>query len=565
MNLNLKAQAQNTYDVIVVGSGISGGWAAMEMTKKGQKVLLLERGRQVEHVTDYPTANLAPWELEHRGKKTLADEERYKLSARNYGVSEANKHFYVDEVDFPYVQTQNEYFVWARGYQVGGRSLIWGRQCYRFSDLDFEANAKEGVGVDWPIRYKDIAPWYSYAERFVGITGSKEGLPHLPDGEFLKPMEMSCLEKHVSAEIHKQYPDRRMIIGRTANLTEAKEGRGVCMYRNMCDRGCPYGGYFSSNSATLPVAMQTGNLTLRPHSIVLNVLYDETTQKAKGVTVLDAENGETHEYYARIIFLNASTIGTTLIMQNSTSSRFPNGLGNDSGALGHYLMTHHKSSVGGEYDGFLDNYFFGRRANGIYVPRFRNVTTAHPDFLRGYNFQGGGSRPRRNGMSFEGFGAELKAYMQSPADGWRFTLSSFGEQLPYYENAVQISPTLRDKQGGPVAEITFEWKENEFKMAKDAVEQGIEMLEKAGLTKVKGGDLDPPKSTVHEVGTARMGHDPKTSVLNKHNQVWGCSNVFVTDGACMPSVSCVNPSLTYMALTARACDFALSEMQKQNL
>lgn len=564
MNLNLKARQQNTYDAIVVGSGISGGWAAMELTKKGLKVLLLERGRMVEHVTDYPTAMLAPWELPHRGKLTTEEEENYAIQSRNYGVNAENKHFYVDEKENPYVQPKNDLFVWARGHQVGGRSLIWGRQCYRFSDLDFEANAREGVGVDWPIRYKDIEPWYAYAEKFAGISGSKENLPHLPDSIFLPPMEMNCVEKYTAAEIAKRYPDRRMIIGRVAHLTTPKEGRGVCQFRNMCSRGCPYGGYFSTNAATLPEAVKTGNLTLRPFSIVTKVLYDDTKQKAAGVEVLDAETGETFEYYARLVFLNASTISSTMIMLNSTSSRFPDGMGNESGQLGKNLMTHHKASVSGRFDGFKDRYVFGRRANGIYIPRFQNVHDKHPDFLRGYNYQGNGSRPRQNGG--EGFGVDFKQRMLSLSDSWSLGLTSFGEQLPYEDNLVRASKEVKDKYGMPAPEIHFEWKENELKMAKDSVLQGIDMLEGAGFKEVKSSYGDPmPRSTVHEVGTARMGNDPKQSILNGNNQMHAVRNVFNTDGACMPSVSCVNPSLTYMALTARACDYAVGEMKKGNL
>jgi choline dehydrogenase-like flavoprotein len=563
MNLNIRATDEHTYDAIVVGSGISGGWAAMELTKKGLRVLLLERGPQVEHGKDYPTAMKTPWEFEHRGRLPLADRPKYELTNRNYNVNEGNRHFYVDEQESPYVQTRNETFVWARGHQVGGRSLTWGRQCYRWSDLDFEENMRDGAGVDWPIRYRDIQPWYGYVERFVGISGSREGIPHLPDSEFLAPMQMNCLEKHVAGQVEKIFPDRRMIIGRVANLTEPLTGRGLCQYRNLCDRGCPFGGYFSTNSATLPVALQTGLLTLRPQSIVLNVICDENAGLAKGVTVLDAETGQTYEYFSRLVFLNASTVSTAMIMLNSVSNRFPNGLGNDSGELGHNLMTHHKTGVGGRYDGFTDQYYAGRRANGIYVPRFRNVKDKHPDFVRGYNYQGGASRPRNSPANAPAsFGAALKKHLTTPADHWSMGLTSFGEQLPDHSNFVRPSAEVRDKWGLPVPEITFEWKDNDRRMSRDAIQQGLEMLEQAGFKDVKVNVGDPePMSTVHEMGTARMGRDPKTSVLNAHNQVHAVPNVFVTDGACMTSCSSVNPSLTYMALTARACDYAVKTLK----
>lgn len=563
MMLNLKATAQNTYDAIVVGSGISGGWAAKELTQKGLKTLLLERGRDVKHVTDYPTAQQAPWELEHHGRLSLADSEKYRLTMRNYGVNEGNKHFYVDEQENPYVQTRNEVFVWPRGHQVGGRSLTWGRQVYRWSDLDFEANLKDGAGIDWPIRYKDIEPWYRYVEKFVGVSGTKENMPHLPDSDYIAPMQMNCLEKHVAGQVQQLYGDRRIIIGRVANLTQPVGNRGLCQFRNMCDRGCPFGGYFSSNAATLPVAMQTGRLTLRPQSIVLNVLYDEKTKRAKGVTVLDAETGKTYDYFAKVIFLNASTISTAMILLNSVSNRFPNGLGNDSGELGHNLMTHHKTQVNGRYEGFTDQYYYGRRANGIYVPRFRNVTDKQPDFTRGYNYQGGASRPRNNPADGPGFGAELKEFVSRPADHWTMSLTSFGEQLPDHDNFVRPSRTVKDKWGVPVPEIHFEWKDNERKMSKDAMNQAVEILEKTGFKDVRITIGNPePMSTVHEMGTARMGRDPKTSVLNARNQLHAVPNVFVTDGACMTSCSSVNPSLTYMALTARASDYAV-KMLKQ--
>jgi choline dehydrogenase-like flavoprotein len=555
----------NTYDAIVVGSGISGGWAAMELCKKGLKTIVLERGRQVEHVKDYPTTNLAPWELLHRNRNTNKIKEDQHIQVRGF-CNEANSHFFVNDKEHPYVQKKP--YDWIRGYHVGGRSLMWGRQCYRWSDLDFEANAKDGHGVDWPIRYKDIAPWYSYVERFAGISGSKEGLPQLPDGDFLPPMEMNALETHVSESIKQKFTDgRRMIIGRVANLTRGWNGRGPCQYRNLCDRGCPFGGYFSSNSATLPVAASTGNLTLRPHSIVMEVMYDKEKKKAKGVRIIDENTNESTEYFAKIIFLNASTLGSTSILLNSVSDVFPNGMGNSSDQLGRNLMDHHYHvGAGGSYDGLKDKVIFGRRPNGIYVARFRNINekTKRSDYLRGFGYQGGASR----GMSLnaDGIGAELKEQMIE-AGNWSFWLGSWGEQLPHPDNRVTLSKTERDKWGLAQLEIDCEWKENEIAMRKDMMNSAAEMLEAGGLKDIYtfNDEKAYPGLCIHEMGTARMGNDPKTSVLNKWNQVHEVKNVFNTDGACMTSSACQNPSITYMALTARATDYAVSELKKGNL
>jgi choline dehydrogenase-like flavoprotein len=563
-NVNGKAKEQNTYDAIVVGSGISGGWAAKELCEKGLKTIVLERGRNVEHLKDYPTTNMAPWELLHRNRLSKKQKEDQHIQVRGF-CNEANSHFYVNDKEHPYVQTKP--FDWIRGYHVGGRSLMWGRQCYRWSDLDFEANAKESIGADWPIRYRDIAPWYSYVERFVGISGSKEGLPQLPDGEFLPPMEMNCLEKHIAENIKKNYTDRRMIIGRVANLSRGWNGRGPCQYRNMCDRGCPFGGYFSSNSATLPVALATGNLTLRPHAIVMEVLYDKDKKKATGVRIIDEQTMKTEEYYAKIIFLNASALGSTYIMLNSKSDAFPNGLGNSSDQLGRNLMDHHYH-VGayGTYEGFKDHYYYGRRPNGIYVPRFRNMDekTKQKDYLRGFGYQGGAVR-NRVGQE-DGIGAELKESLTELGD-WTMWIGGWGEHLPYEDNRVTLSKDKKDKWGLPLLEIDCVFKENEKAMRKDMMNSAAEIMEKAGLKNINTFD-DPeanPGLCIHEMGTARMGNDPKTSVLNKWNQVHEAKNVFNTDGACMTSSANQNPSVTYMALTARACDYAVSEMKKGNL
>jgi len=555
----------NTYDAIVVGSGISGGWAAMELCKAGLKTIVLERGRQVEHVKDYPTTNLAPWELLHRNRNTNKIKEDQHIQVRGF-CNEANSHFFVNDKEHPYVQKKP--YDWIRGYHVGGRSLMWGRQCYRWSDLDFEANAKDGHGVDWPIRYKDIAPWYSYVERFAGISGSKEGLPQLPDGDFLPPMEMNALETHVSESISQKFTDgRRMIIGRVANLTRGWNGRGPCQFRNLCDRGCPFGGYFSSNSATLPVAASTGNLTLRPHSIVMEVMYDKEKRKAKGVRIIDENTKESIEYFAKIIFLNASTLGSTSILLNSVSEVFPNGLGNSSDQLGRNLMDHHYHvGAGGSYDGFKDKVIFGRRPNGIYVARFRNIDekTKRSDYLRGFGYQGGASR----GMNWngDGIGTGLKEQMTEPGE-WSFWLGSWGEQLPHPDNRVTLSKTENDKWGLPQLEIDCEWKENEIAMRKDMMNSAAEMLEAGGLKDIYtfNDEKAYPGLCIHEMGTARMGNDPKTSVLNKWNQLHEVKNVFNTDGACMASSACQNPSITYMALTARAADYAISELKKGNL
>jgi choline dehydrogenase-like flavoprotein len=563
--INTKSVLQHTYDAIVVGSGISGGWAAKELCEKGLKTLVLERGRNVEHIKDYPTASMAPWQFDHRGSITEDMRREQFIQVRGF-CNETNKHFFVNDIENPYTQVKP--FDWIRGYQVGGRSLMWGRQCYRWSDLDFEANMKDGHGVDWPIRYKDLAPWYSYVEKFVGISGSREGLPQLPDSEFLPPMEMNCLEKHMAQQIQEKFDDgRRMIIGRTANLSKGLNGRGPCQYRNMCDRGCPFTGYFSSNGVTLPAAYATGNLTLRPFSIVVNVIFDKENKRAKGIRIIDANTLQTEEFFAKIIFLNASTIGSTAILMNSVSDQHPDGLGNGSGQLGRNLMDHHYHvGASGTYDGFQDSYFFGRRANGIYIPRFRNINehTKQKDFIRGFGYQGSAYRGRVSEL--EGIGESLKANL-TEAGGWSMWIGGWGEHLPHPDNRVTLSKDKKDKWGLPLIDVDCTWHENELAMRKDMMNSAAEMLEKSGIKNIKTFD-DPqanPGLCIHEMGTARMGRVPKTSVLNGHNQVWDAPNVFVTDGACMSSSANQNPSLTYMALTARAVDFGVSELKKRNL
>jgi choline dehydrogenase-like flavoprotein len=556
----------NVYDAIVVGSGISGGWAAKELTEKGLKVLLLERGRDVKHGADYKNANKDPWEYPHRGGRTQGMIRDYPVLKRDYPLNETNLDYWVSDKDCPYTEVKR--FDWFRGYQVGGRSLMWGRQSYRLNEGDFEANAREGIGTDWPIRYKDLAPWYDYVEKFAGISGSKEGLSVLPDGQFQPPMEMTCVEKDVAERIKTHYKgQRRMIIGRVANLTQPLPGRTNCQFRNKCWLGCPFGAYFSTQSSTLPAAMATGNLTLRPFSIVTRVLYDKDRKRATGVEVLDAETNKTYEYKAKVVFLNASTLNSAWVLMNSASDVWPEGLGSSSGQLGRNLMDHHLGvRMGGWVEGYEDKYYFGRRPNGFYIPRFRNVYGDKRDYLRGFGYQGSGSRQGWSRDVAElSIGLQLKEALTEPGR-WTVGMMGFGEILPYQENRVTLDKTRKDKWGLNVLAIDCELKDNERKMRKDMLNDGIEMLEAAGVKDVKGMDGDgTPGRGIHEMGTARMGTDPKNSVLNKWNQVWDAPNLYVTDGSFMASASCVNPSLTYMAVTARAADHAVSELKKGNL
>jgi len=566
-NFNIDAKQDMTYDAIVIGSGISGGWAAKELCEKGLKTLVLERGRLVEHVQDYPTMNLDPWDMEYRGRLSPQVMEKHEVGIRSGFISETNEHFHANDQENPYTEVKP--FLWIRAHQMGGRSLLWGKQCYRRSDLDFMANLKDGHGVDWPIRYRELADWYTYVEKFAGISGEALGLPQLPDSHFLPPMELNCVEKHVKSRVEKEFPGRNMIIGRVAHLTEPLNGRGKCQYRNRCDRGCPYGAYFSSNAVTLPAANATGNLTIRPYSIVQSIMYDDTTGKATGVRLIDAETNEVYEYYSKIIFCNASTLSTTQILLNSTSARFPNGLGNDSGELGHNLMDHtYRVGAMGQVEGYENEYYKGRRPNGIYIPRYVNLEdqAQSEKFVRGFGFQGGGGRAGWGaGANQEAFGGDFKDSLRKPGP-WEFFITGFAECLPYHENKVYLSNDKLDKWGQPTLAIDCEWKENELALNRQIREDAKEMLEKAGLKNVVDFDNQhEPGFGIHEMGTARMGRDPKTSVLNATNQVHACKNVFVTDGACMTSSSCVNPSLTYMALTARATDYAVSELKKNNL
>lgn len=557
-------QKKETFDAIVVGSGISGGWAAKELCEKGLKVLMIERGKRIDH-PNYPGTSLDPWQFPHRGRLTEEDREKYYIQVRHFSIHEENKHFYIDDRENPY--TEEKRYDWIRGDILGGRSLLWGRHCYRWSDLDFEANIKDGIAVDWPIRYKDIAPWYDYVERFIGVCGQAENIPHLPDGKFLPPMEFNCVEKDFKTKLEDKFPDRKLIMGRVANLTTPVKGRGQCQYRNRCDRGCPYGAYFSTNSSTLPAAMATNNLTVITDSLVNRVIYDEQKGRARGVEVVNTQTNEVFEYQARLLFLNASTLGTAFILLNSKSGRFPNGLGNGSDQVGRNLMDHHKGAgATADVDGYLDKYYYGQRPNQVYLPRFRNIGEKSADFIRGYGMQGGADRPGWGSfINNPAIGESLKKQVQKPGP-WGITLYGYGECLPYEDNRVALSPDKTDKWGRPVMVFNCEFKDNERAMSRDIGPAAAEMLEAAGYRNVRCYEnMSFPGNANHEMGTARMGRDPRTSVLNAFNQMHEVPNVFITDGSFMVSSSCVNPSLTYMAMTARACDYAVSQMKGLNI
>jgi len=561
MNLNTKAKEDNTYDAIVVGSGISGGWAAKELCEKGLKVLMLERGKPVEH-PNYETDTKHVWEIPHCGLLTEEDKRKSFVQARHYSFRADNKHFYINDLENPYQEIKR--YDWIRGDVVGGRSLLWARLSWRLSDLDFEANRKDGHGVDWPIRYKDLAPWYDYVESFIGVSGQAEGIPQIPDGKFQPPMEMNCVEKDFKAKVEEKFPGRKLTIGRVANLTKPVKGRGQCLYRDLCHRGCPYGAYFSTNASTLPAAFATGNLTLRPNSIVNKVIYDEKLQMAIGVELIDTTTQEVMEFYSKIIFLNAATLGTAFILLNSTSSRFPNGLGNGSDQVGRNLMDHHKQAgANASVEGFEDQYYSGRRPTGVYMPRFQNISEKRNDYIRGFGLQGGAGRD--GWRTSQEIGVALKAAVQTPGD-WHIGLGGFGECLPYAENRVTLNTDSKDKYGRPTLNIDCEFKENEKAMQQDMANSAAEMMVAVGYKNVKPYvNTSFPGNANHEMGTARMGKDPKTSVLNAFNQMHEVPNVFITDGSFMTSSSCLNPSLTYMAVTARACDYAIRELNRQNI
>lgn len=562
------APNSNTYDAIIIGSGITGGWAAKELTEKNLNTLVLEAGRTIVPEKDY-VEHVPVWELKHRGWDDRFERARTQPIQREcyYACDEYSHKFFVSDAENPYSCDPGKHFSWIRGRQVGGKSITWGRQSYRWSDLDFEANLRDGIAADWPIRYADIAPWYDYVEEFAGISGQAEGLPQLPDGKFLPPMEMTCVELDFKAALAKHFDDRMMTIGRSAVLTQVHKGRAACHYCGVCHRGCITQSYFSSLNSTLPAAQKTGRLTLRPYSVVRNLIFDAKTRRVSGVRVVDAQTKNELEFKGRIVFLCASTLESTRILLNSATTEFPNGLANSSGELGHNLMDHHMGAgANGMMPGHEDKMPFGNRPNGIYIPRFRNVKTKQPDFIRGYGYQGGGFREGwSRGMWMSGIGADLKNALKKPGP-WRFGVGGFGECLPNHENYVEVDKEKLDAWGIPTLKIHCAWGDNERAMSRDIATQAGEMLAAAGAKDIQTyQEMSSPGLGIHEMGTSRMGRDPKTSVLNEHNQAHDVKNLFVTDGGCMASSACVNPSLTYMALTARACDFAVSEMKKNNL
>ena len=562
MNLNQE------YDAIVVGTGITGGWAAKELCENGLKTLVLERGPMVEHIKDYKTMNDDVWDYELKGELSKEDKKKYHKQSRvGWAPKEDVKHFFVNDLNHPYVETKR--FDWIRGYQVGGRSLTWGKQSYRWSDLDFEANKKDGIGVDWPVRYKDISPWYDKVEEYIGVSGQNLGLKHLPDGKFQPPMELNCVEQELQKVIPEKFDDGRLLtIGRVAHITDNKaniEGRQPCQYRNRCWRGCPFGGYFSSNSSTLAAAERTGNMTLRPNSIVYEVIYDDEAKKATGVKIIDAVTNEKLELNAKVIFLCASAMASVGILLQSKSERFPNGFGNDSDALGRGIMDHHyQLGASAKVDGHLDSYYKGRRPNGFYIPRFVNLDekTKRKDYIRGFGYQGSASRENwTNAIAEMGYGANLKESILKPGE-WQIGATGFAEFLPYDDNRVTLSKTEKDKWGLPQLDFDVEFKENEYNMREDIKKEIAAIFEAAGFKDIAVYDRSTgPGLGIHEMGGARMGKDPKTSIVNNNNQIHSVPNVYVTDGAFMSSSSCVNPSLTYMAFTARAANHAAEQFK----
>jgi len=568
-NLNIDSAKERTFDAIVIGSGISGGWAAKELTGNGLKTLVLERGRDVKHIKDYPTTNKMPWEFEHRGQLPSAVMKANPIVGRCYAFGEDSQHFFVKDKEHPYVQQKP--FDWIRGYQVGGKSLLWARQTQRWSDFDFEGPARDGYAVDWPIRYKEIAPWYSHVEKFAGIAGNKDGLAELPDGEFLPGFPLNDVEQYFSDHLKTHYKNRHVISARCAHLSKPNQihidqGRAQCQNRDLCQRGCPFGGYFSSNASTIPWAEKSGNMTLRPHSVVQSIIYDEQKGKATGVRVIDSNTKEAIEYYAKIIFVNAAALNTNLVLLNSTSSRFPNGFGNDSGVLGKFVAFHNYSAnIGAEYDGLKEWTVDGRSPTSGYIPRFRNVYKQETDFLRGYACTFGGYRYQQH--KYEGVGASLKeGLVKGDLSPWFVGAQFMGETIPKDTNHVSLDAKLKDDWGVPLLNVSVDYDDNDEKMKKDFIEQLTEMFTSAGFKNIRPStDHRAPGLDIHEMGGARMGKDPKTSILNEWNQVHACKNVFVTDGACMTSTSCQNPSLTYMAITARAANHAVEELKKGNL
>ena len=559
----------NSFDAIVIGSGISGGWAAKEFCEKGLKTLVLERGRNVEHNKDYPTAHLNPWEFEHRGNLTRKFLDENPLISKAAGFGDDTKHFFVQDKDHPYIQEKP--FDWIRGYQVGGKSLTWGRACQRWSAFEFTAPERFGYGIGWPIGYQDVAPWYSHVEEFIGVCGNKDGLEAMPDGEYLPPFELNCVQTVVRDKIKENYKDRFLVHARWAHLTKPKEvhlqqGRGSCQARNLCMRGCPYGGYFSSVSSTLPWAEKTGNLTVRPHSVVHSIIYDPKTGKASGVKIIDAKTKEVIEYTAKVIFLNASALNSNLILLNSKSERFPDGLGNDSGVLGKYVAFHnYRASVAADMDGFEDKYYFGRNPTEPILANYRNLHKQDTDYVGGFTTFMGAYRTRGNGAREQTFGKGFKDNMTKPG-GWKVYMYMQGETIPKASNQVLLSKEQKDEWGIPLLVTSVGYDDNDEKMIKDFLKESTEMLEKSGCKNISQHDnKQAPGLDIHEMGGCRMGKDPQTSMLNQWNQLHHCKNVFVTDGACMTSTGNQSPSLLYMALTARAVDFAAKEIKNGNL
>jgi choline dehydrogenase-like flavoprotein len=568
-NLNIDSVKERTFDAIVIGSGMTGGWAAKELTEKGLKTLLLERGRQVKHIEGYTTANLMPYEITHRNRVPQDILESNPIISRCHAFTEDKMHLFVKDDEHPYIQ--DEPFYWIRGYQTGGRSLMWGRMVQRWSDYDFEGPTRDGFAVDWPIRYKDLAPWYSYVEKFIGVSGNRDGLDVLPDGEFLPAFGLTAIEEHFQAALKTKYQDRRLIAARCAHITGnyeqfAAQGRGGCQSRDQCRRGCPLGGYFSSNSSTIPWAEKTGNLTIRHHAVVQQINYDDKLQRATGVTVIDEQTGEETTYQAKIICVNAGSLNTNLMLLNSTSERFPDGLGNDNGLLGKYVAFHnYRGKISGEFEGLTSFATQGRRPSSAYIPRFRNVKHQDTEFLRGYATFLSSSRPLVSDRSV--VGNDLKTNLLNPKYGlWRIGAGMSGETIPKESNRVALDPDKKDKWGIPLLRISIKFDDNDEKMIRDYHDQMEEMYTAAGITNIKKvDDKDAPGLDIHEMGGARMGKDPKTSLLNAWNQMHACPNVLVTDGACMTSTSTQNPSLTYMALTARAIDHIVEEINKKNI
>lgn len=569
INVNTEGRTANTYDAIVIGSGISGGWAAKELCEKGLKTLVLERGRDVQHIKDYPTANLSRWELAHRGEATLATKTANPLISKAAGYDETTQHFFVKDADHPYIQEKP--FQWIRGYQVGGKSLTWGRACARWSPYDFEAPERYGYGMSFPIGYNDIKDWYSHVEKFIGVCGNYDHIPSMPDGEFLEAYELNMVERHMQAVIKEKF-NRHYVSGRWAHITKPQQihtdqGRAQCMNRNLCMRGCPLGGYFSSNSSTLPWAMKTGNLTVRPNSVVHSIIYDEQKQKAVGVRVIDALTKKVTEFFASIIFVNASALNTNLILLNSTSRRFPNGLGNDNGLLGKYICHHnYRGSMWGYMDGFEDWYYKVSKPAECIIANFSNLEKKDRDFYGGYViYSGAGRETLSEANAKTAFGAEYKQAVSEPGR-WSVYMYMQGETIAKESNHVRLSKTEKDQWGIPLLITSVGYDDNDEKMLKDFLEQGTAMMNAAGIKEVHINDNHwAPGLDIHEMGGVRMGKDPANSLLNEFNQLHHCKNVFVTDGACMTSTGSQSPSILYMAFTARAVDHAVKEMKKGNL